>query len=385
MSMFKTAPVYLQLFEKLKSKIENGRLGPPGTIISGRHIARRYSLSRDTVNRSLDKLIAEHYIKPKAGRGFIIRDHRKVQQDNQIGVVLHSSDIGRSGFYFDVVSGIEERCRQEGVLINWLSSTTNGTIDTTYLTELYEDKRIKGFIFLAVENRDMLNAFADKGIPIVSADYNDPGLRCDAVVLGHLQACRLAVQALVRAGWERFAIVVLDKPDDYPSIDRQKNYLIALKEAGFQLPESRIYRIGTISCVKDPIPLEEKKRIIWGRYRDIVKDAGVPTAFLTAYDYDASGIFKISKRMGYRVPQDIALVTFGDPAQTEQFSPPIPCLYTTDSRSIGIGAVECLFERIEGKAQTDIRKIAVPMKLAHETSLQRTSVGFEPEFLSGFR
>ncbi len=379
MSMFKTEPVYLQLFEKLKSKIENGRLGPPGTIISGRHIARSYSLSRDTVNRSLDKLISERYITPKAGRGFIIRDRLRVRQDNQIGVVLHSSDIGRSGLYFNVVSSIEERCRQEGVLVNWLSPTTDGTIDTVYLTELYKDKRIRGFIFLAVENRDMLNAFADEGIPIVSADYDDPGLRCDAVVHDHLQACRLAVQALVRAGWERFAIVVLDRPDDYPSIDRQRNYLIALKEAGFQLPESRIYRIGTFSTIKDPLPLEEKKRIVRGRYRDIIEDAGVPTAFLTAYDYNASAIFNIGKRMGYRVPQDIAVVTFGGPAWGEQFSPPIPCLYSIDSRSIGIGAVECLFERIEGGAQTDFRKIAVPVKLAYETSLQRTSAGFEAE------
>ena len=66
-------PVYQQLAAILRGKIDSGEIPPRRAIPSKRALSEDYSVSPGTVERAIQALRAEGYLKTVLGRGLYVR------------------------------------------------------------------------------------------------------------------------------------------------------------------------------------------------------------------------------------------------------------------------------------------------------------------------
>jgi GntR family transcriptional regulator len=66
-------PVYQQLAAILRGKIDSGEIPPRRAIPSKRVLSEQYSVSPGTVERAIQALRAEGYLKTVMGRGLFVR------------------------------------------------------------------------------------------------------------------------------------------------------------------------------------------------------------------------------------------------------------------------------------------------------------------------
>lgn len=90
-----TTPVYLQLRHRLVEAIETGRL-PAGTALpSERELAERLSLSRMTVRRAVESLVAEGLLERRHGSGTYVRTRQLEQTvDRLMGYTDEARTLG---------------------------------------------------------------------------------------------------------------------------------------------------------------------------------------------------------------------------------------------------------------------------------------------------
>ena len=72
MANSKNAPLYQQIFEEIKSAIEEGVYAPKERIPSEPELAAQYGVSRITVRRAVEDLCAEGYLVKQQGRGTFV-------------------------------------------------------------------------------------------------------------------------------------------------------------------------------------------------------------------------------------------------------------------------------------------------------------------------
>ena len=73
------------IFEMIVGQIENGNLTPGLRLHSVRQLAESCEVSRDTVARAYDKLVAHGHLESRAGSGFYVKQTRRGQSLHDIG------------------------------------------------------------------------------------------------------------------------------------------------------------------------------------------------------------------------------------------------------------------------------------------------------------
>ena len=72
MNVAKGSPLYQQIFEEIKTEIDNGKYVPKERIPSEPDLAEKYGVSRITVRRAIEELCAEGYLIKQQGRGTFV-------------------------------------------------------------------------------------------------------------------------------------------------------------------------------------------------------------------------------------------------------------------------------------------------------------------------
>ena len=86
-----------------------------------------------------------------------------------------------------------------------------------------------------------------------------------------------------------------------------------------------------------------------------------PTAVLVFNDYSAMGALWAAKEMGFRVPEDVSVVGFGDVPFSSMTNPPLTTVHEP-LQKIGYEATNMLLEVIQGKKLSK-RNIILPVEL----------------------
>ena len=67
-------PVYMQVAEALRERIESGELAPGDPIPGEQRLAQEYGIGRETVRKGLAVLRGEGLIVPRKGQGWFVRE-----------------------------------------------------------------------------------------------------------------------------------------------------------------------------------------------------------------------------------------------------------------------------------------------------------------------
>src|SRR5690554_4789743 len=216
MTIQKDAPesFYEQIKQRIFKRVNSGEYRAEEKIPSERELCKHYSVSRTTIRKAIDELVAEGVLIRRSGRGTFVADNLpkvKKKTDNILFLRCVHSDISRSTseiqddiFYPKILAGVE------------MASSKNNYHCLYKIINEYDfkedelEKSIKNSDWIVcgeVHNREFLNYLKKYSQPVVLICPSVTDIEFDVVEIDNLNGAIQAVTYLIENGHEKVAFV----------------------------------------------------------------------------------------------------------------------------------------------------------------------------------
>ena len=331
-------------------------------LISINDIARALGISPSTVSRALKdhpdissetKKVVKAYAEKVNYRPNALALSLKMQRSNTLGLII--PEIVHH-FFSTIISGIEEFAYDRGYRLIICQSNEDYKREVMN-TQVLFDNRVDGMLISmskTTHNHGHFKDLIDYGIPVVFFDRVSHEVETDRVVTADYDGAFLATTYLLEQG--RRKILHLASPEHLIVSElRKEGYLQALAKYNTPPDESLVLACDTRQEV---IKLSDKIRSL-APYID---------GLFAVNDFTAIAAMQVLQEAGYKIPEDIAVVGFGnDPIA----SIACPALTTIEQSGFEMGrqAVEILIKRIENPGTfIDFHTRVVPVFLEKRAS-----------------
>ena len=329
-------------------------------------IAKEAGVSAATVSRVLTsnanvrpekkervlKLIEKYNFKPNAMARGLSDTRSKI-----IGII--AADV-RNPFYAQVFVACELAARKRGYTVLLCNSLGEREQEMNQLEKLHE-QRVDAVIQLGgrvddlmsdVEYVEQVNRLLN-AVPMVVTGKLE-GTKCYQVRIDAMKAMDLLMEHLIALGHRRIALIGgrRDVLSTYEKMQRYKQIL-----------------------VKNQIPYREELVAPDGSYDDMtayeqmnrmLEQGIVPTAVIAINDFSAAGIMRSLLERGYRIPQDISLVSYDNTYITELLMPKLTSV-DYNYESFGEMLVESAVSAVEGR-EVPLLRMVEPTLIVRESS-----------------
>ncbi len=236
------------------------------------------------------------------------------------------------------------------------------------VTYLYEDSELEreieeiqfsdcvGMILLGTEMtpKDYTH-FSHLPFPVIFLDTSMEGVACDCVLMDNVLGAFQAVSHLIKRTRCQPGYLHSFYPISNFN-ERQDGFYKALRTHGLSTSSSIVHRL--------PPSMD-------GAYSDMLEllKAGTPTAsaYFADNDWIALGAMKAFKKMGYRIPDDVAVVGFDDIPFCTVIEPSLTTI-RVPKQSMGEAAVSRLMTRLE-QPGAPMEKIRLGTELVRRRSV----------------
>lgn len=263
--------------------------------------------------------------------------HSRQKPSQIIGVIL--PEIVH--FYFaSILSGIEEKAKARGYRIMVAQSDESYEREVE-ICESFMKNKVCGIIVSQAKDTEQYDHFkklVNNGIPLVFYDRICPALNASRVVVDDYQGAYKAVSYLIETGCKRVAFYGANMNMQI-SKNRFNGYQDALYHHGLKPQDDLILQCDNRDDAEKMTPalLRKKER---------------PDGFFAINDETAIGIMYTAKRMGFRVPDDVAVCGFTDSERAVSCDPMLTTV-KQDGREVGSQATDVLIDTVEGKLPMD--------------------------------
>ncbi|MFD2612654.1 LacI family DNA-binding transcriptional regulator [Paenibacillus gansuensis] len=277
---------------------------------------------------------------------------------NTVGIILPrpAEELFLNLFFSEVIRGIVSQTSRAGYDLLMTSGATEAE-EVEAMTRLVRGRRIDGVLLLHSRSNDpMIKLLKEEEFPfvLIGRSADDPDIV--SVDTDNVQAAYDAARHLIMQGHERIGFVS-GPPNLMVSQDRLAGYRKALKEAGLEtrdewmvegefLQESGYRAMSFIMNLPEP-----------------------PTALVVTDDVVTFGVVRGLTELGYRVPDDISLVSFNNIALAEMSTPPISSV-DIGIYQLGYTASHSLLRSIQGETGGQTRMIIPHRLVVRESSLK---------------
>jgi LacI family transcriptional regulator len=255
-------------------------------------------------------------------------------------------------FYPLLIRGAQGAAEREDYQI--LVCDTNDTAAREYaFMDAMLRRHVDGVVLVAfhLETRDV-ERLLHAGTHVAAIGGRPRPAGVDIVAPRERLAVREVMRHLISRGHRRIAHLA-GPPETPPGRVRLQGYREALAEAGIPHDESQVLygtfrRNGVAELVSSLFARPGR-----GNH---------PTALFAANDVMAIEAMCVLARLGWRIPQDVAVCGFDNIPEAEYV---VPSLTTVDqdAESLGKRAVELLLERLSHQAPAEARHVNIPYRL----------------------
>ena len=356
---------YDEIYKLLLADIEKGKYAN-GKFPSENQLVRRFGVARMTVNRAVLELRKRGYLTRHRGQGSFLS--RRAEHSSGLIGFLGPGAIHME-YYTPVEMAFTECARQFGGFRVIVESDTDevegsSTKKMDHVVSMLVDQRVEGVamvVFSGVEKRPeyakALEAFKKAGIPVVLmlgdiAPYPQRS-GMDGVCVDYCRIGHLVGDMLFRSGCRRLLAV---GSGEISSMGRLR--MFGLRNC--------ISLHGAKSIFEDIVKVEpddvDAVRSMMRRMK--------PDALVCTNDTTAVKMMKSLAVLGYRVPDDVKVVGYGDSAASRYSSPTLTTVRVPYER-LARTAFRILHMRITGAVKTQY-----PISIIHEAELRlRESTG----------
>lgn len=313
-----------------------------------RALNQKDGVSEDTRQRIL-RIALQHNYRPN-----LMARSMRGMKTNLIGFLVE--DV-TNPYFVKMLAGAEKQANQEGMTL--LIGSSNERVDK-------ERNHIDAFLSYqcsgmalclvspAIEFISTLNG-EDANFVILDAPLAED-LPCHRICIDNEADSEQAVRYLLECGHRRIAIFLPELLTDTER-DRYQGYLRALRE--FRIVED--HDLVVVCTEKDDI-----SRAVAG----LMEHGNPPTALYIAKQSLGLSILSALLTRGWRVPEDVSLLIFGDPDWASIFHPTITCLQR-QVEEMGRLGVEMLVNRMREEGQGEPKKVVLDSRLVVRESVKR--------------
>lgn len=316
--------------------------------ITLKHIARELEVSISTVSKALKnsgeisnetKEKIQAFAKLYNYKPNNIAISLKNKRTRTIGVVI--PDIVHH-FFTTVFRGIEKYANNRGY--NVIVCVSDESFDKEVINmELLANGSIDGFIMSLSAETQQKNDFnhlrevTEQGIPLVLFDRVTDEVNCDKVILNDKKIAYEATKKLLEDGRKRIALLTTES---YFNVSEKRNqgYKKALNDYGIDYDK----RLTLVLPYKEVN--ENDIRVFFEREQI--------DAVLCVNEIFAILSMSVAQKMGYKIPEDVAVIGFTDGLLSQYAN---PTLTTVAQHGVKMGeiAAEMLIDRVEAAMESD--------------------------------
>lgn len=270
-------------------------------------------------------------------------------KSNLVGVIVPRTN---SNFFSSVIQNIEEVLNKEGYNIIITQSNESykkecDNIDTLLFTQ------VDGIIAsMANETVDLTyyEKIKSKGIPLILFDRGENDLNVDYIGINDYESSHMIVEHLVKQGCKRIAHIGGYKRTRIFN-NRIRGYIDALKKHGLPLDNELL--------LESNLTTEDGRK----KMTNLLALKNRPDAVYIAGDYAALGALQVLNENNINIPEDIALVGFGNEPFTAMVTPTISSI-EQHSAEIGKQAAKTFLAHVEKNSVTQmLNKIILDAEL----------------------
>lgn len=322
-------------------------------------IAAMLGISESTVSRAINgkpgvgeklreeilAVVEKHQFRPNA-----LAQGLASAQTRMLGLIL--PDITHPHFT-PILKGIEERASESGYHLILANTGGSRRKEAEYLS-FFQQNRVEGIIFIggSLAEEEILKLGLNR-YPLVLVNRLVEEMELPTLLIDHEQGAQLAVNHLLEQGYERIGMIV-GSLDDLTNLQLFQGYRDGLEEAGELF---------------DPELVIEVEASRSGGYEGFLKlwqNDHPPTAIFAAGDLLSVGVVEAIKMGGYLIPDDLAVVGYGDTEITGIIDPPLTtiCLPLAELGREAVGQLVKLMQKVEVEEPIQV----LPSKLIHRRS-----------------
>ncbi|OQB20409.1 MAG: Arabinose metabolism transcriptional repressor [Firmicutes bacterium ADurb.Bin182] len=350
----KQTPKYMHLADSLRKIIDENHYPDGFALETEYELAKRYSLSRQTVRHALDILASEGKIKKIKGSGTYVKRNAVLNKKTKIiGVIVTYI----SQYIFpSILRGIESELTANGYSME-LSSTSNQADKERDLLNEYINRPVDGLIIEGTKtnfpnpNIRLYRELFDIGVPYVFINGYYPELKSIShVITDDCGASKKAVEYLAQKGHTRIAGIF--KSDDMQGIERYRGYFEGFDSSGLEFHDNSVFWFNT----------ENRNYLFREDY--LMKLLNGYTAVICYNDEIAIQVYELIRKAGKSVPGDIAVISFDNSIFSDLNTVKITSM-NHPKEEIGIIAARQLIKMINGGK---CEYIVLPMELIEKES-----------------
>ena len=269
-----------------------------------------------------------------------------------IGLIL--ADISNP-FFANIARIVEDEAKRNGYTL--LIGSSDEDADKSWdLINVFLNRQVDGFIFISSENtEDQIHYLNQKHVPFVLLDRHFPDIPTDFVALDNYKAAYQAGLHLIESGYRNIGMIAY-RSQLFHMHERIRGYEEALQIHQIPFREEWLTEV-------DFNLIEPQLR------------AGIDTMLASAYPIDAlifatyrlaiSGL-KYINELGLRVPDDLAIVSFGQAEGFDLYYCPITYL-EQPMEELGKTAVRVLVNKLNNP-QEEMKQVLMEAKLIARNS-----------------
>ena len=283
-------------------------------------VARAAGVHYSTVSRALDPTKARRvnattrkHVQAVAKRmGYqrdLVASGLKRGRTQTVAVIV--GDLGNPSIA-PVLRGIANRLEPAG-LMSLICETQDDSSRLERILNHLLSRRIDAIILTAARLRDgpMLRRVRRRGIPVVLALQDVPGIRLPACTSDDVLGGKLAAQHLLSLGHRRVA-QLRGPPDMFSCLERAKGFSQTIAAAG-------AVEVGLRGSAPTGSP-EDGRRLM----RQLLESKGPrPTGVFAHHDLMVFGALAVAQEHGLACPDDVSMVGYHDLPYVEHVAPPL--------------------------------------------------------------
>ena len=227
-------------------------------------------------------------------------------------------------FYASICEGVMRRAN--GTNYQLLISTAEEWTRTA------QSKQIEGVILAGNAQADLISEFQRQNIPVVLVNNRAAGFNLPCIVADEAGGVRQVVSHLISAGHQRIAML-MGRFSPYVTSARYNAFLSVMREI----------QSATEAALR------------------LLSRPDRPSAVFAFNDVLAAGVMKAARRLGLRLPEDLAVVGFDDSSVCPMMEPELSSIHV-DCRRMGELCMEHMAALLDG-AQDVPRLTVVPVNL----------------------
>lgn len=354
-----STPLYIQIIQDIKTKISEGELEVGKQLNSHKELAEKYNVSLITIKSALSTLIDEGFLYSRVGKGTFVA--KRIKTDNltrhdSIGLVLQ--DL-KNPFFSLIAHMVEEKAYSKGYNILLSNSSSQVKKEEAQITH-FKNLGVKGIIIATLSKEPhapkIIRDLNDEGFPFVMVSYvADKDIW--HVGADHESGAFMGTNHLIELGYEKIGYINSPENNSLGDI-RFKGYKKALLDSNISFDADLVLQL-TQAESSDGYQAGYQLGDTFHNMKN------KPEAFFVYNDLAALGLIKRVQELGYKVPDDLAIVGFDDIDQAKYAKVPLTTIHQPIEK-IGAAAIDKLLQIIEGN-ETETRSILQPHLVVRES------------------